>query len=107
MTDGGRRSTTATPDTHGGCCSPAQQPPSTSTTSSALQQPHSRIANWIMDSGALDLVSRELALVQQNLVQLNMILEQIEQLPVGSEHSEVSIILAVLFYFSKIIIIKK
>jgi hypothetical protein len=43
-----------------------------------------------MDSGALDLVSRELALVQQNLVQLNMILEQIEQLPVGSEHSEVS-----------------
>jgi oxysterol-binding protein-related protein 3/6/7 len=66
------------------------QPPSTSTTSSALQQQsHSRIANWIIDSSALDAISKELALVQQNLVQLNLILEQIEQLPTGSEHGDV------------------
>jgi len=65
------------------------QPPSTSTTSSALQQSHSRIANWIIDSSALDSISKELSLVQQNLVQLNLILEQIEQLPTGAEHAEV------------------
>ncbi|XP_065347011.1 oxysterol-binding protein-related protein 6-like isoform X1 [Cloeon dipterum] len=64
------------------------QPPSTSTTSSALQQSHSRIANWIMDSPALDTIPKELSLVQQNLVQLSLILEQVEQLPTGSEHPE-------------------
>jgi hypothetical protein len=85
-------SSAATPDTVArGLCSPPTQPPSTSTTSSGLQAPSaSRIANWIMDSNALDLVSRELALVQQNLVQLNIIMEQIEMLPAGSEHGDVS-----------------
>ncbi|KAF4520674.1 hypothetical protein B566_EDAN006350 [Ephemera danica] len=84
-------STAATPDTLARGALPSTQPPSTSTTSSALQAPSaSRIANWIMDSSALDLVSRELALIQQNMVQLNLIMEQIEMLPAGSEHGDIT-----------------
>ncbi|XP_059484920.1 oxysterol-binding protein-related protein 6-like isoform X2 [Neocloeon triangulifer] len=64
---------------------PPQPPPASATTS---QQSHSRVATWIMDSTGIDSISKELTLVQQNLVQLNLILEQIEQLPTSYDHPE-------------------